>query len=88
MLDKIKNHLFDNYGTISGYFLIYIILIICVFAPLGVNYLAKRNCSNYEKVTGHKTVFMDFDACYIQRSDDSFVRYDNKFKNIEIMESK
>lgn len=42
---------------------------------VGLNYFNAYQCENYEEITGKRTKYANFDACYIETAE-GFQRYD------------
>ncbi len=79
-----KGLFFDKYGFLHGQwvFLIGVAGAIFILASLimTVNVYSGWQCENFEKVTGRKAVYVDYDACFVIDDSGEFIRYDGKFK--------
>jgi hypothetical protein len=53
--------------------------LICALV-LGINAVEERSCNNYEEVTGRDSKWVFMDACYVQRDDGTWIRYDKAYK--------
>ncbi len=80
MNNKIKSHFVGRWGDLTGYSVIYILVITFVTLFLGLNKYEKWTCDNYEIVTGRESKWIDYDVCYVKTDSGKWIRYDINFK--------
>jgi len=59
-----------------------LILYVAVFflLLLAVNYYEEYRCNNYQEVTGRDSKWVFMDECYVKKYDNTWIKYDSKYK--------
>lgn len=76
---KIKNHFLNSYG-LTGYSIIYSVIIFIILLFISLNKYTEWQCKNYQEVTGRESIYISFDACYVKNKDGELIRYDSYYK--------